>query len=100
MGTDAEMWMALELRQLDRKRCSVIHVPLPGRADVDHVAIGPGCVYAVEMKWTTYGSPSAPRRPGTATAQKSWDDWDPKLLAARPRTATGSQARPGPVRIV
>lgn len=53
MGGDAETWTAIELRQLDRRRWTVMHhVPLPSRGDVDHVAIGPGRVYAIETKWS------------------------------------------------
>jgi hypothetical protein len=51
MGADAEQWTAAELGKLDH-RWSVFHdVPL-SRSNVDHVAIGPGRVYAIETKWT------------------------------------------------
>lgn len=52
MGADAEQWTAQELDKLNH-RWSVFHdVPL-SQSNVDHVAIGPGRVYAVETKWTT-----------------------------------------------
>ena len=51
MGADAEQWTAAELGKLDH-RWEVFHdVPL-SRSNVDHVAIGPGRVYAIETKWT------------------------------------------------
>lgn len=51
MGAEAEQWTATELGKLDH-RWSVFHdVPL-ARSNVDHVAIGPGRVYAIETKWT------------------------------------------------
>jgi hypothetical protein len=51
MGADAEEWTAAELGKLDH-RWEVFHdVPL-ARSNVDHVAIGPGRVYAIETKWT------------------------------------------------
>jgi hypothetical protein len=52
MGADAEEWTAAELRKLDH-RWEVFHdVPL-SQSNVDHVAIGPGRVYAIETKWTS-----------------------------------------------
>ncbi len=51
MGAEAEQWTAAELSKLDH-RWSVFHdVPL-SQSNVDHVAIGPGRVYAIETKWT------------------------------------------------
>ena len=51
MGADAEQWTAAELGKLDH-RWEVFHdVPL-SQSNVDHVAIGPGRVYAIETKWT------------------------------------------------
>ena len=52
MGADAEQWTAAELSKLDH-RWEVFHdVPL-SQSNVDHVAIGPGRVYAIETKWTS-----------------------------------------------
>jgi hypothetical protein len=52
LGADAEEWTAQELARLDKRRWVVIHdVPLE-RSNIDHVVIGPGCIYAVETKWT------------------------------------------------
>jgi hypothetical protein len=52
MGADAEVWTADELRKLNRQRWTVFHdVPL-GAGNVDHVAVGPGRIYAIETKWT------------------------------------------------
>jgi hypothetical protein len=52
LGADAEEWTAQELGRLDKRRWVVIHdVPLE-HSNIDHVAIGPGCIYAVETKWT------------------------------------------------
>jgi hypothetical protein len=54
MGRDAEQWTAEELAKLDDRAWTVLHdVPL-SRSNVDHVAIGPGRVYAIETKWTSY----------------------------------------------
>ena len=53
MGGEAEQWTARELRKLDERAWMVVHdVPL-SRANVDHVAIGPGRIYAIETKWTS-----------------------------------------------
>lgn len=52
MGADAEQWTAKELARLDARCWVVFHdVPL-SQANVDHVAIGPRRVYAIETKWT------------------------------------------------
>jgi hypothetical protein len=52
MGAEAEVWTAGELKQLDAERWTVFHdVPI-GAGNVDHVAVGPGRVYAIETKWT------------------------------------------------
>jgi hypothetical protein len=52
LGGEAERWTADELAKLD-KRWLVYHdVPLP-RANVDHVVLGPGRIFAVETKWTS-----------------------------------------------
>lgn len=55
MGAEAERWTAAELGKLNARRWTVLHdVPLR-RGNIDHVAIGPGRVYAIETKWTTSG---------------------------------------------
>lgn len=52
MGADAEEWTAGELAGLDKRRWTVFHdVPI-GAGNVDHVAVGPGRIYAFETKWT------------------------------------------------
>lgn len=63
MGADAEQWTAQELRKLDERAWTVVHdVPL-SRANVDHVAIGPGRIYAIETKWTgTEAHPAVVKR--------------------------------------
>lgn len=54
-GADAEQWTAEELGKLDEKLWRVFH-DVPVRwGNVDHVAVGPGRVYAIETKWTTAG---------------------------------------------
>jgi hypothetical protein len=52
-GADAERWTAEELDKLDPRQWKVFH-DVPVRwGNVDHVAVGPGRVYAIETKWTT-----------------------------------------------
>jgi hypothetical protein len=52
MGAEAEVWTADELKHLDDQRWTVFHdVPI-GAGNVDHVAVGPGRIYAIETKWT------------------------------------------------
>jgi hypothetical protein len=53
LGADAERWTAEELDKLDPRQWQVFH-DVPVRwGNVDHVAVGPGRVYAIETKWTT-----------------------------------------------
>lgn len=52
-GADAEQWTAAELRRLDAERWRVFHDIPVSSGNVDHVAVGPGRVYAIETKWTT-----------------------------------------------
>ncbi len=52
-GAEAERWTAEELDKLDPRLWKVFH-DVPVRwGNVDHVAVGPGRVYAIETKWTT-----------------------------------------------
>lgn len=52
MGAEAELWTAEALRKLDRSRWALFH-DVPRRyGNIDHVAVGPGRVYAIETKWT------------------------------------------------
>lgn len=52
-GAEAERWTAEELEKLDPRQWKVFH-DVPVRwGNVDHVAVGPGRVYAIETKWTT-----------------------------------------------
>lgn len=54
-GGDAEQWTAEELDKLDGRLWQVFHdVPVEW-GNVDHVAVGPGRIYAIETKWTTAG---------------------------------------------
>jgi hypothetical protein len=47
LGADAEQWTAEQLAKLDRRAWRVFHdVPLRW-GNVDHVAVGPGRVYAI-----------------------------------------------------
>jgi hypothetical protein len=55
MGGDAEEWTAEELEALDRRVWRVFHDVPVRYGNVDHVAVGPGRVYAIETKWTTAG---------------------------------------------
>ena len=53
IGADAERWTAEALDKLDPRQWKVFH-DVPVRwGNVDHVAVGPGRVYAIETKWTT-----------------------------------------------
>ena len=55
LGADAEGDTATSLRKLARDGWShVSDVFLPGRGNVDHVAVGPAAVFAVETKWTQH----------------------------------------------
>jgi hypothetical protein len=52
-GAEAERWTAEELDKLDPRQWKMFH-DVPVRwGNVDHVAVGPGRVYAIETKWTT-----------------------------------------------
>ena len=53
MGPEAERWTAEELAKLDTQKWRVIHDVMLEGENVDHVAVGPGRVYAIESKWTT-----------------------------------------------
>lgn len=53
MGPEAERWTAEELAKLDARKWRVIHDVMLEGENVDHVAVGPGRVYAIETKWTT-----------------------------------------------
>lgn len=56
IGADAEQWTANELHRLGEAWEITHNVPFPGTRylqDVDHVAIGPYGVLAVETKWTS-----------------------------------------------
>jgi hypothetical protein len=55
MGGDAEVWTADELDALDRRIWRVFHDVPVRYGNVDHVAVGPGRLYAVETKWTSAG---------------------------------------------
>jgi hypothetical protein len=55
MGGDAETWTAEELEALDRRTWRVFHDVPVRYGNVDHVAVGPGRVYAIETKWTSAG---------------------------------------------
>jgi hypothetical protein len=55
MGGDAEEWTAQELKALDRRTWRVFHDVPVRYGNVDHVAVGPGRVYAIETKWTSAG---------------------------------------------
>jgi hypothetical protein len=56
MGGDAEEWTAEELEALDRRVWRVFHDVPVRYGNVDHVAVGPGRVYAIETKWTSAGA--------------------------------------------
>jgi hypothetical protein len=55
VGGDAEAWTAEELEALDRRVWRVFHDVPVRYGNVDHVAVGPGRVYAIETKWTSAG---------------------------------------------
>jgi hypothetical protein len=54
MGGSAEQWTAELFDQLDPGRWFVAHDVEFDSVNIDHVLIGPGRVYAVETKWTTW----------------------------------------------
>ena len=54
MGGTAEQWTAEALAKLPASRWCVVHDLAFDSSNVDHVIVGPGRVYAVETKWTTW----------------------------------------------
>jgi hypothetical protein len=53
LGADAERWTSEELQKLPSRSWAVFHdIPLE-YANVDHVAVGPGRIYAIETKWSS-----------------------------------------------
>ena len=109
MGPEAERWTAEELAKLDSRKWRVIHDVFLEGENVDHVAVGPGRVYAIETKWTPSGrrfldsaARQAERRAGKLAAELSargverqvipllvvWgpgirDTWEPKATLER-----------------
>jgi hypothetical protein len=63
MGGDAEELTAEELEALDRRVWRVFQDVPVRYGSVDHVAVGPGRVCAIETKWTSAGRP-LPRSAG------------------------------------
>lgn len=58
MGGAAEQWTAELFKELDRGRWFVVHDVSFEQMNVDHVLVGPGRIYAVETKWTSWhGNP-------------------------------------------
>jgi hypothetical protein len=53
VGAQAEEWTSAELRQLPAPWRVEDHIPFGNRFDVDHVAVGPHGVLAVETVWTS-----------------------------------------------
>jgi len=54
MGVNGEAWTAEALRKLSRDGWRLVNgLKLNNRVDIDHVAIGPGGVLAVESKWSS-----------------------------------------------
>lgn len=79
LGIMAEQWTADELRKLDRGTWHVIHHVMLEHRDIDHVAIGPAGVIAVETKF-----------------RSSWERVDLEHLAfevARQRRKVAGRAR-------
>ena len=52
-GELAEQWTAAELRKLRRDGWRLINHFRLRQADIDHVLIGPGGVFAIETKWSS-----------------------------------------------
>jgi hypothetical protein len=55
MGAEAEKATTGVIRRLDSRRWFVIDDLFFAHANVDHVLVGPGRVFAVESKWCSYG---------------------------------------------
>ena len=51
LGIMAEQWTADELRRLDHRTWDVVHHVMLEQSDIDHVAVGPAGVVAVETKF-------------------------------------------------
>lgn len=54
MGQTGEQWTAQELRSHLTREWRILNHLLVGRADVDHVAVGPGGLVVIETKWTSW----------------------------------------------
>lgn len=54
MGAEAERWSSEQLRSLEKQGWRILDaVPLnAGEGDVDHIALGPPGVFAIETKWS------------------------------------------------
>ena len=59
LGADAERWTADELRKLPGRSWAVFHDVVLDKVNVDHVAVGPGRLYAIETKWTSSDLPES-----------------------------------------
>ena len=54
MGEQGEQWTASELRKLRRSGWRLVNHVLLKTGDIDHVLVGPGGIFAVETKWSSW----------------------------------------------
>lgn len=95
MGEAAEQWTAQELRPLlDHGWRLVNHVSLRGKADIDHVLVGPGGLYVLETKWSATPYKLTPPDAMALSASQSVCDQAADLTRALPRKAAVGDALP------
>ena len=95
MGEAAEQWTAQELRPLMAHGWRIVnHVSLRGKADIDHVLVGPGGLYVLETKWSATPYKLSPPDVMTLSASRSATDQAAYLTRALPRRADVGDALP------
>lgn len=89
MGAEAEQWTAAELGKLDHRWLVFHDVPL-SQSNIDHVAIGPGRVYAIETKWTARSDVDRFLKGASWQAARQAEELSDELR----KRGVGRQARP------
>jgi hypothetical protein len=59
MGETAEQWTAAELRRIPGAGWRLVNGVRLGRGDIDHVLVGPGGLFVVEISITVCSTPSS-----------------------------------------
>jgi hypothetical protein len=95
MGEAAEQWTAQELRPLLNHGWRLVnHISLQGKADLDHVLVGPGGLYVLETKWSATPYKLSPPDPTTLSASRSVSEQAARLSRALPRRSEIGNALP------